>query len=100
HYAQLDIVVLNGSAFIARCDDPGMCPSDNWQMICARGKTGDKGLKGDRGERGPKGEPGPTIVDWKLDPASYMATPILSDGCEAEALYLRPFFEQYNDEAR
>jgi hypothetical protein len=99
NYEQFDIVVLNGSAFIARCDDPGICPSDNWQMICARGKPGEKGLKGDRGERGPQGEPGPSIIDWKLDPASYSATPILSGGRESRALYLRPFFQQSHDES-
>jgi hypothetical protein len=98
NYEQFDIVVLNGSAFIARCDDPGICPSDKWQMICAHGKPGMKGPPGERGERGPRGEPGPSIVDWKLDPTVYMATPILSDGSEAQALQLRPFFQQFHDE--
>lgn len=64
-------------------------------MISAHGKTG---MKGPPGERGPRGEPGPSIVDWKLNPAVYMATPILSDGREAQALQLRPFFQQFHDE--
>jgi len=31
-HSQLDIVALNGAAFIARHNNPGGCPSD-WQAI-------------------------------------------------------------------
>lgn len=100
-YSQLDIVALDGSTFIARKDDPGVCPGDGWQLMSVRGKPGIKGPpgeRGERGERGPQGEAGPAIVDWKLDPASYMATPILSDGREAGALHLSPLFQQFYDQ--
>jgi hypothetical protein len=29
-YEQLDIVALNGAAFIARRDNPGVCPGGGW----------------------------------------------------------------------
>src|SRR4029077_13635144 len=37
-YSALDIVVLGGSAFVARRDDPGSCPGDGWQLIAKRGQ--------------------------------------------------------------
>ena len=102
-YKYLNIVALEGSAFIARKDGAGACPGDDWQMIACRGKRGDKG---ESGERGPKGDPGPagspalTIKDWKLDRARYVATPVLSDGSNGPTLDLRGLFEQFNTETR
>ena len=48
-YQALDIVSLNGAAFIARHDDPGVCPGAGWQMIAMQGKTGKPGKQGERG---------------------------------------------------
>jgi hypothetical protein len=96
-YTRLDIVALNGGAFIARHDDPGDCPGGGWQLMSAPGKRGQQGLRGVRGERGPSS----TIIDgWRIDPERYRATPLMSDGSEGPALELRPLFEQYNTEAR
>jgi hypothetical protein len=39
-YARLDIVALNGSSFIARKDQPGPCPGEDWQLIVSVGKQG------------------------------------------------------------
>ena len=59
-YARLDIVALNSSSFIARKDQPGPCPGEDWQLIVSAGKQGrpgPPGAKGDRGEPGSKGDP-------------------------------------------
>jgi hypothetical protein len=52
-YRQLDIVMHDGAAWIARCDDPGICPGDGWQLMSKqgrRGRPGDRGPPGDRGD--------------------------------------------------
>jgi len=37
-YSANDIVACNGASFIARHDDPGICPGAGWQLIAAQGK--------------------------------------------------------------
>jgi hypothetical protein len=57
-YQALDVVALNGASFAARCDGPGVCPGEDWQMIAMQGKrgpAGERGFKGDKGDRGPPG---------------------------------------------
>jgi hypothetical protein len=103
-YNYLDIVALNGSAFIARRDNPNECPGDGWQLIASAGRAGKLGPKGERGESGPRGERGlpgqaaPTIQGWRVDTKRYRATPLMSDGSEGPVLELRPLFEQYHTE--
>ena len=105
NYNALNIVALNGSAFIARCDDPGECPGDGWQLIASAGRagkpgpTGESGEPGPRGERGLPGQAGPTILNWRIDPERYRAMPLMSDGREGPTLELRPLFEQYHTES-
>jgi hypothetical protein len=97
----LDIVSRDRATFIARCDNPGACPGDGWQVIATQGHRGERGLQGEKGERGPKGEPGvcaPAIVEWKLDRNAYEATPILTDGRSGPPLRLRELFRQFLDE--
>jgi hypothetical protein len=102
-YSFLNIVALGGSAFVARCDNPGECPGDGWQLIASAGRAGKPGPKGESGEPGPRGErglpAGPTILSWQIDPERYRATPLMSDGREGPALELRPLFEQYHTES-
>jgi hypothetical protein len=50
-YRWLSIVMLNGSSFVARHDNPGPCPGDGWQLFTSVGKRGQNGAKGERGER-------------------------------------------------
>jgi hypothetical protein len=47
---------------------------------------------------GPRGESAPTICGWRVDPATYAAVPLLSDGSEGAPLELRGLFEQFFDE--
>jgi len=95
-YAELDVVTLNSTWFIARQDDPGPCPGPGWKA----GPTGKRGDKGERGERGMPGEAGLTIIAWELTARSYMAVPVMSDGSKGPALDLRPVFEQFQLETR
>ena len=100
-YARLDIVALDGTTFIARKDDPGVCPGDGWQLMSVRGKPGIKGSPGERGQRGEKGDPSaaaPTILAWKIDRVNYLVTPIMSDAREVPAIEMRALFEQFHDE--
>lgn len=65
-YRRLDIVALNGGAFIARQDDPGPCPGEGWQVIAMRGKPGPPG-ETRKGDPGLRGEPGPPVAALSVD---------------------------------
>jgi hypothetical protein len=52
-YRRLSIVMLNGSSFVARHDDPGLCPGNGWQLFTSVGKRGQQGPRGERGPTGP-----------------------------------------------
>jgi hypothetical protein len=95
-YKRLDIVVLDGAAFIARCDNPGICPGDDWQLLSRQGRPrrrGETGERGARGEKGEHGEPGATVVSWQLDRQRYRVSPLMSDGKVGPMLELRGLFE-------
>jgi len=97
-YRHLDVVVLNGSSFVALKDNPGPCPGDDWQLLCSRGSRGHRGDSGSRGImglRGERGEAAPMIRDWEIDRTRYVATPIMSDGSRGSSLELRALFEQF-----
>src|SRR5215813_7490483 len=73
-YQRLDVVVYEGASYIARRDDPGICPGDGWQLLSGKGSRGSRGEAGPRGEKGNKGERGeaaPTIISWAVDPVHY-----------------------------
>jgi hypothetical protein len=98
-YARLDVVEHDGASYVARRDNPGICPGgDGWQLLSRsgrRGTTGERGPQGKKGERGARGEAAPTIVSWAIDRAHYSAVPTLSNGTQGAALELRGLFEQY-----
>lgn len=75
-YSHLDIVAIDNGSFIARCDHPGPCPGDDWQLIARQGK---QGKPGDKGPRGDRGEPGADIVAMEVD-ESGLVTLLRSDG--------------------
>jgi hypothetical protein len=59
-YRVLDVVARDGGSYIARKDDPGTCPGEDWQAVKLPGKRGHQGPPGERGEkgdRGPQGQP-------------------------------------------
>jgi hypothetical protein len=102
-YRRLDVVALNGGSFIALKDAPGACPGAGWQLMASQGKRGPPGEKGERGPSGPRGDvgaSGATIRDWRIDRERYVATPVMSDGCDGPPLELRGLFEQFFLEAR
>jgi hypothetical protein len=104
-YHRLDIVALNGSSFIAKREDPGPCPGQDWQLLASAGRSDGRGGRGERGPadldgRGIKGDPGASMVGWDVDHESYTATPRMSDGTCGPPLELRGFFGQFVAEAR
>jgi hypothetical protein len=98
-YKHLDVVMINGSSFVALKDNPGPCPdSGDWHLLASRGSRGQRGAEGARGLMGLRGERGaaaPTIRDWVIDRARYTATPLMSDGSRGPLLELRALFEQF-----
>jgi hypothetical protein len=103
-YKRFDIVSLDGTAFIARRDNPGVpgISEDGWQPMSrpgGRGPAGEVGPRGRKGERGARGEDAPEITGWHLERATYRCFPVLTGGKLGPELNLRPLFEQFNDEA-
>jgi hypothetical protein len=103
-YDRLDVVTLDGSSYIARRESPGPCPGEGWRILASAGGTGPQGIRGPKGERGlpgPAGESGPPgkpdapLADWRVDPDSYSAFPVMADGKEGPALELRALFQQF-----
>jgi hypothetical protein len=90
-YSRLDVVALGGGSYVARRNNPGACPGDDWQALCFQGK---KGPKGDRGERGPHGS---SIAAYELEPERYTLTLNHNDGTSV-CINLRPLFEAYDAE--
>lgn len=83
-YRRLNIVALNGGAFIAKTDEPGECPGEGWQVIAMRGKPGQPGqaIKGDPG-KGIKGDAGPRVVSLSAD-GDGVLTLVNGDGTKVE----------------
>jgi hypothetical protein len=98
-YKHFDVVMMNGSSFVALRDNPGPCPaSGHWQLIASCGSRGHRGPEGKRGIMGLRGESGaaaPNIHAWEIDRRNYVATPIMADGSRGPPLQLRELFEQY-----
>jgi len=94
-------IVYESASYIARRDDPGLCPGDGWQLVCgkgSRGSRGETGPRGEKGERGPSGRDAPTIISWAIDRVHYRAVPTMSDGTPGPALELRGLFERFVEE--
>ena len=97
-YKRLDVVMVNGSSFVALKDRPGPCPGEDWHLLASRGSRGSRGERGPVGLTGARGEPGadaPTIVDWHVDKATYRATPVMSNGKVGAPLNLHGLFGQF-----
>ena len=62
-YTRLDVVLYNGSSWVAIADSTGQTPdigSTYWQLLSLKGEQGEKGDKGDTGATGAKGDKGDT----------------------------------------
>lgn len=84
-YLGRDVVALNGSAFMAKIDNPGECPGDGWMLLAQRGKRGDKGDRGERGIEGKSGKDGAQPVALKMDAETMEFRMILDNGEECAA---------------
>jgi hypothetical protein len=91
-YCRLDVVMLNGSSFVALRDVPRSCPGEDWQLVASAGKRGQQGLKGDRGPAGPLAI-APRIASSEID-AGYNLNLLYVDGSR-DTIPLRPAFEQF-----
>src|SRR5262249_31287180 len=94
-YKRLDVVMVNGSSFVALRDAPGPCPGEDWHLLASRGSRGERGPVGLGGARGERGEAAPSIRSWEIDRARYVATPVMSDGSRGPPLELHGLFEQF-----
>lgn len=94
-YDALNIVALNNSSFMAKCDNPGECPGDGWQLIASAGRAGKPGPKGERGERG---APGVSIARGEIDRKTFMIKLTMTDGTLI-LIPCRAMFEQYHEES-
>jgi hypothetical protein len=94
-YRQLDVVALNGGSFVAKVDDPGVCPGSGWQLIACQGRAGRPGANGIDGKNG---KDAARITSWVVNRENYTATPVMSDGSRGAELDLRLLFERYHAE--
>lgn len=91
-YGALNVVILNGGAFVAKCDHPGPCPGPDWQIMASQGKQGKPGDRGPAGPKGERGEPGAEIIGMNIDDTG-LVTLLRSDGkiitCDFNPLFTR-----------
>jgi collagen triple helix repeat protein len=78
-YNALNVVILNGGAFVAKADHPGSCPGPDWQIMASQGKQGKPGERGPAGPKGERGEPAAEVIGMELDNTG-MLTLLRSDG--------------------
>lgn len=84
-YCARDVVALNGSAFMAKADNPGECPGDGWMLLAQKGKRGEKGDRGERGMEGKSGKDGAQPIALTIDRESMEFRMILDSGEECAA---------------
>jgi hypothetical protein len=66
-YRALNVVALNGGAFVAKRDEPGPCPGEGWQLIASQGKQGKPGERGAIGPKGERGASGSPVTRAEID---------------------------------
>ncbi|MDX0567438.1 collagen-like protein [Sinorhizobium medicae] len=91
-YLKLDRVAFDGSEWIARRDDPGPLPGEDWMLAA---KAGSRGKPGERGPPGAKGDPGIGVKGGTCDGFTLRLT--LDDG-RAVIVDLAPAFDRYHQE--
>lgn len=98
YYKQHDIVMINRNSFAAKCDSPGECPGDGWQLFGPSGQRGKEGPPGPRGLPGTDGR-SVSITKWEADPDS-MALRITDSSGNSYAVDLQPIAERIVEAAR
>jgi hypothetical protein len=97
-YRELDVVMVNGSSFVATRDAPPPdCPGEGWQALALVGKRGDPGSPGPRGPVGLSAPPA-TITGWLVDEDGYTVRAMMSTSEISPPLDLRPLFARFQDE--
>lgn len=84
-YRARDVIALNGSAFMAKVDNPGECPGEGWMLLASRGKAGKPGERGERGMEGKSGKDGASPVGLAFDADAMEFRMILDSGEECTA---------------
>lgn len=79
-YRAYDVVLLNGSSFVAVQDEPGACPGPGWKLLASAGGRGKQGDPGKPGTPGKPGRDGNEVAALHLDGAKIVLT--MSDGVE------------------
>jgi hypothetical protein len=102
-YGELDIVSFDGAAYVAKSDDPGLCPGEGWERLSKRGQRGRRGeaVRGPQGEKGAKGDKGDDaleIVNWHIDSVNYRVVRFTNSGQAGKPLELRALFERFLEE--
>jgi len=117
-YNHLDVVAFNGASWVAKRDNPGVCPGDGWQLLAAHGS---RGVRGERGPAGPAGitptlsgasfsrrgmelqtSTGGSILLFKsvnVDPQSFTIKFIANDDSTL-TISLLPLFESYHSQTK
>jgi hypothetical protein len=94
-YKQHDIVMINRNSFAAKCDNPGECPGDGWQLF---GPSGQRGKEGPPGAKGADGR-SVSIAGLEADPDAMVLRITDSLGKTFE-LDLEPIAERIIEAAR
>ena len=86
-YHYLDIVTRDGSSFIARCDLPGVCPGEDWQLLAGAGPSGPQGPPGEKGVSvaGPPGKL-PIVQQLRAETVFYQGDVVTYEGGMFQAL--------------
>jgi hypothetical protein len=84
-YRARDIVMFDGSSWIARRDGPGSIPGDGWMQLACKGKRGDRGERGERGLEGKAGKDGVMPIQIFYDVEEMKQITTLDNGEVLEA---------------
>lgn len=79
-YRAHDVVLLNGSSFVAVQNEPGACPGPGWKLLASAGGRGKQGDPGKPGAPGKPGRDGSDVIALHLDGARIVLT--MADGVE------------------
>jgi hypothetical protein len=65
---------------MAKKDNPGECPGEDWMLLVQRGKRGEQGLRGEKGLQGQPGKDGAQPVEVRYDLKHMKQLMVLDNG--------------------